>query len=112
MVIVLKPLEAALRDHDHVYATVGLVLLLPSVRVCNSGYSNQILGTGVNSSGSLVPANAPAALAQRDAMVRAFAQARRSPSEVDFLELHATGRRSCASLSNGRLIVYSWPGHA
>ena len=36
VVIVLKPLEAALRDHDHVYATVGLVLWLPSVRVCNS----------------------------------------------------------------------------
>ncbi|TFK84686.1 ketoacyl-synt-domain-containing protein, partial [Polyporus arcularius HHB13444] len=71
VVIVLKPLEAALRDDDHVYAT--------------------ILGTGVNSSGSLVPANAPAAPAQRDAMLRAFSQARRRPSDVDFVELHATG---------------------
>ena len=53
-------------------------------------YTN-ILGTGVNSSGSLVPANAPAAIAQQDAMVRAFNQAGRVPQEVDFLELHATG---------------------
>ena len=51
----------------------------------------QILGTGVNSSGSLAPVNAPVAAAQQDAMVRAFRQAGRSPKEVDFIELHATG---------------------
>ncbi|KAI0749982.1 hypothetical protein C8Q80DRAFT_660233 [Daedaleopsis nitida] len=71
VVIVVKPLDAALRDHEHIYGT--------------------ILGTGVNSSGALVPANAPAAVAQRDAMLRAFRQADRLPQEVDFLELHATG---------------------
>ncbi|KAI0694299.1 ketoacyl-synt-domain-containing protein [Cerioporus squamosus] len=71
VVIVLKPLEAAIRDHDHIYAT--------------------ILGTSVNSSGSLVPIHAPAAMAQRDAMVRAFRQAGRRPQDVDYLELHATG---------------------
>ncbi|KZT66074.1 hypothetical protein DAEQUDRAFT_752280 [Daedalea quercina L-15889] len=69
--IVLKPLDAALRDNDKVYAT--------------------ILGTGVNSSGSLAPVNAPVAAAQQDAMVRAFRMAGRSPTEVDFIELHATG---------------------
>ncbi|KAI0731474.1 ketoacyl-synt-domain-containing protein [Fomitopsis betulina] len=69
--IVLKPLDAALRDNDKIYAT--------------------ILGTGVNSSGSLAPVNAPVAAAQRDTMVRAFRQAGRSPKEVDFIELHATG---------------------
>ena len=53
--------------------------------------SQQILGTGINSSGGLVPANSPAALAQKDAMKRAFAQAGRTPQEVDFIELHATG---------------------
>ncbi|KAH9840995.1 thiolase-like protein [Rhodofomes roseus] len=72
--IVLKPLDAALRDHDKIYAT--------------------ILGTGVNSSGSLAPVNAPVASAQQDAMLRAFAQARRSPQDVDFIELHATGTAS------------------
>ncbi|TBU55410.1 polyketide synthase [Dichomitus squalens] len=69
--IVLKPLQSALRDHDHIYAT--------------------ILGTGVNSCGSIAPASAPVASAQRDAMKRAFAQTSRLPEEVDFLELHATG---------------------
>ncbi|OJA18266.1 hypothetical protein AZE42_05820 [Rhizopogon vesiculosus] len=71
VVVVLKPLEQALIDHDHIYATV--------------------LGTGINSSGSLAPANSPVASAQRDAMLRAFKQADRQPQEVDFVELHATG---------------------
>jgi acyl transferase domain-containing protein len=35
--------------------------------------------------------NAPVASAQEDAMRRAFRMARVSPTEVDFLELHATG---------------------
>ena len=51
----------------------------------------QILGTGVNSSGSLAPVNAPVASAQLDAAKRAFAQTGRTPQEVDFIELHATG---------------------
>ncbi|KAH9934268.1 putative polyketide synthase [Fomitopsis serialis] len=72
--IVLKPLDAALRDRDRIYAT--------------------ILGTGINSSGSLAPVNAPVASAQQDAMFRAFAQAQRSPRDVDFIELHATGTAS------------------
>ncbi|KAI1783602.1 ketoacyl-synt-domain-containing protein [Ganoderma leucocontextum] len=69
--VVLKPLDDAVRDHDHIYAT--------------------ILGTGVNSSGSLAPVNAPVASAQANAMRRAFSYTDRLPQEVDFLELHATG---------------------
>ncbi|CCM00168.1 uncharacterized protein FIBRA_02196 [Fibroporia radiculosa] len=69
--IVLKPLDAALRDNDHIYGT--------------------ILGTRINSSGSLAPVNAPVASAQQDAMMRAFSQAQRRPHDVDFVELHATG---------------------
>ncbi|KZT25650.1 ketoacyl-synt-domain-containing protein [Neolentinus lepideus HHB14362 ss-1] len=69
--IVLKPLEAALRDHDKIYGS--------------------ILGTGVNSSGQLAPIHAPVAAAQMDAMQRAFRQAQRSPHEVDFIESHTTG---------------------
>ncbi|TFY55679.1 hypothetical protein EVJ58_g8093 [Rhodofomes roseus] len=72
--IVLKPLDAALRDRDRIYAT--------------------ILGTSINSSGSLAPVNAPVASAQQRAMLRAFAEARRSPRDVDFIELHATGTAS------------------
>ena len=46
----------------------------------------------MNSSGSLAPVNAPVASAQADAMRRAFSYTDRLPQEVDFLELHATGR--------------------
>ncbi|KAH9942788.1 ketoacyl-synt-domain-containing protein [Amylocystis lapponica] len=71
--VVLKPLDSAERDHDHIYGT--------------------ILGTGVNSSGSLAPVSAPVASAQQDAMTRAFAQAKCRPQDVDFIELHATGTK-------------------
>ncbi|KAI0749993.1 ketoacyl-synt-domain-containing protein [Daedaleopsis nitida] len=71
VVIVLKLLEHALRDNDHIYGV--------------------ILGTGVNSSGAAAPVNAPVASAQADAMHRAFSHTHRSPHEVDFVELHATG---------------------
>ncbi|KAJ8495115.1 hypothetical protein ONZ45_g12996 [Pleurotus djamor] len=69
--VVLKPLQRALSDHDHVYAT--------------------ILGTGLNSTGSIAAPGAPVANAQRLAMVQAFKHARRSPAEVDYVECHATG---------------------
>ncbi|KAF9466964.1 polyketide synthase [Collybia nuda] len=70
-VVVLKPLRDALRDGDHIYASV--------------------LGTGINSSGAAAPVSAPVAEAQADAMVRAYKGTGRHPSEVDFVELHATG---------------------
>jgi acyl transferase domain-containing protein len=70
-VIVLKPLEQALEDGDRIRGV--------------------ILGTGINSSGSIAPVNAPVASAQENAMRRAFQMAGRSPQDVSFLELHATG---------------------
>ncbi|KIJ47810.1 hypothetical protein M422DRAFT_248376 [Sphaerobolus stellatus SS14] len=69
--VVLKRLDKAMEDGDHIYAT--------------------ILGTGINSSGSAAPVNAPVATAQRDAMQRAWKQSGRDPKEVDFVEVHATG---------------------
>lgn len=106
MVIVLKPLEAAIRDQDHVYATVVILFVLANLKrylwIVNIF---QILGTGVNSSGALVPANAPAAVAQRDAMLRAFGQAARSPQDVDFIELHATGTNVPLTCSQSRSYV-------
>ncbi|GJJ15309.1 Type I Iterative PKS [Clathrus columnatus] len=69
--IVLKPLNAALRDGDHVYAT--------------------ILGSAINATGHQGPLNAPVATAQQDAMLRAYKRAGRVPDEVDFVEMHATG---------------------
>ncbi|KIJ34489.1 hypothetical protein M422DRAFT_182118, partial [Sphaerobolus stellatus SS14] len=70
-VMVLKPLNAAIRDDDNIYACV--------------------LGTGVNSSGGAAPVNAPVAEAQINAMERAYEGTGKSPSEADFLKLHATG---------------------
>ncbi|KAJ3555005.1 hypothetical protein NM688_g2810 [Phlebia brevispora] len=69
--VVIKPLEAALRDHDKIYGTV--------------------VGTAINNCGSLMPIYAPVASAQRIAMEEAFKMAQRDPTEIDFIELHATG---------------------
>ncbi|KAF7358095.1 putative polyketide synthase [Mycena venus] len=71
VVIVIKPLEHALKDQDHIYAT--------------------ILGSSINSTGSGGPPGAPVAESQADAMSVAFKRAGRSPSEVAYVELHATG---------------------
>ena len=106
--IVLKPLKDAIRDHDHIYATVriyGRLLLRNLTGVV------QILGTGVNSSGSLAPVSAPVASAQRDAMRRAFAQTDRKPQDVDFLELHATGT-SCLGHLHAAVLTSCGPGTA
>ncbi|KAJ6466074.1 putative polyketide synthase, partial [Mycena vitilis] len=69
--VVIKPLEDALRDHDHIYAT--------------------ILGTAVNSTGSGGPPGAPVAEPQSQAMALAFERADRNPGDVSYVELHATG---------------------
>ncbi|KAF8192401.1 hypothetical protein K438DRAFT_2135640 [Mycena galopus ATCC 62051] len=71
VVVVIKPLEDALRDQDHIYAT--------------------ILGTSVNSTGSGGPPGAPVAESQAQAMKQAFGRAGRTPSDVAYVELHATG---------------------
>ncbi|KAJ7799753.1 hypothetical protein B0H14DRAFT_3491310 [Mycena olivaceomarginata] len=71
VVVVLKLLDQAIKDGDHIYAS--------------------ILGTGVTSSGSLAPVHAPVAEAQADAMLRAYAGTGRSPHEVDYVEVHGTG---------------------
>ncbi|KAK0190671.1 hypothetical protein F5146DRAFT_1194907 [Armillaria mellea] len=70
-VLVVKRLDDAIQDGDHIYAS--------------------ILGIGVSSTGSAGPVSAPVADTQTEAMRRAFAGTGRHPSEVDFVELHATG---------------------
>ncbi|PPQ73012.1 hypothetical protein CVT24_001401 [Panaeolus cyanescens] len=70
-VVVIKRLEDAIRDNDHIYAT--------------------ILGTAINSTGGAAPPGAPVGESQRDAMIQAFKRAGKSPRDVDFVELHATG---------------------
>ncbi|KAJ7628924.1 hypothetical protein FB45DRAFT_1004360 [Roridomyces roridus] len=71
VVIVIKLLEDALRDHDHIYATV--------------------LGSSVTSSGAGGPPGSPIPEAQAQAMKVAFARAGRAPNDVAYVELHATG---------------------
>jgi acyl transferase domain-containing protein len=83
--IVLKPLEAALRDGDRIYGS--------------------ILGSAINSTGSVAPVSAPVAAAQQAAMEAALEQTGRSPQDVDFLELHATGT------SRGDPTEANWVGH-
>lgn len=69
MAVVVKLLKNAIRDGDHVYAS--------------------ILGTGINSTGSAKPVAAPDATSQAEAMKRAYRDIGHKPSDVDFVELHA-----------------------
>ncbi|KAJ7708733.1 hypothetical protein B0H17DRAFT_1030700 [Mycena rosella] len=71
MVVVVKLLEDALRDNDHIYAVV--------------------LGSAINSTGSRMPLNVPNAVAQTDCIEKAYARAGRKVSDVDYAELHVTG---------------------
>ncbi|KAJ7609191.1 hypothetical protein DFH06DRAFT_1247461 [Mycena polygramma] len=70
-VVVLKPLEHALRDNDPIYSV--------------------ILGSAINSTGSLMPLSVPSGLAQKDCIQTAYARAGRHPTDADFAELHITG---------------------
>ncbi|HML51594.1 MAG TPA: beta-ketoacyl synthase N-terminal-like domain-containing protein [Propionicimonas sp.] len=69
--IVLKPLDKALEDGDHVYAVVK------SVAINNDGATN-----GVTS---------PSAQAQAQVLTQAWRDARIDPSEVSYIEAHGTG---------------------
>ncbi|KAJ7066919.1 hypothetical protein C8F01DRAFT_1340925 [Mycena amicta] len=69
--VVLKTLDDAIRDNDHIYATV--------------------LGSATNSNGGGGPPNAPVARTQKQAMKSAFQRAGKAPSEASYAEIHATG---------------------
>ncbi|KAJ7779717.1 hypothetical protein B0H16DRAFT_1299877, partial [Mycena metata] len=70
-VIVVKLLEDALRDNDHIYSVV--------------------LGSAINATGSLMPLNVPSAVAQKECIELAYARAGRNVVDVDYAELHMTG---------------------
>lgn len=63
-----------------------------AIRDAKIDFRGQILGTGINSSGLGAPVSAPVGAAQKDAMYRAYRGTGRHPSEVDFVEMHATGQ--------------------
>jgi acyl transferase domain-containing protein len=70
--VLLKPLEAAVRDHDRVYATI-----IGSAANNNGGTSDSILATSVS--------------AQEDMLRTAYRDAGVAPSEVDYVEAHGPG---------------------
>jgi acyl transferase domain-containing protein len=69
--VLLKPLEAALRDGDTVYCV--------------------ILGSAVNNDGSTDALTVPSAAAQEDVLRRAYHAAGVAPADVQYVELHGTG---------------------
>lgn len=85
----LKPLTNAIRDHDHIYATV--IFLCYSLLILQALIVHQILGTSIASTGSNLPLNVPNPDTYRRCMVNAFKNANRDVTDVDYLELHATG---------------------
>ncbi|KAH7906404.1 hypothetical protein BJ138DRAFT_1222020, partial [Hygrophoropsis aurantiaca] len=71
VVVVIKPVEDALRDNDHIYGV--------------------ILGSSINSTGSASPLNVPNGIALQQNIRSAYQKACRNPADVDYVELHATG---------------------
>ncbi|KAJ7879268.1 hypothetical protein B0H14DRAFT_2341509, partial [Mycena olivaceomarginata] len=70
-VVIIKSLNHALRDNDHIYSV--------------------ILGSCINSTGSLMPLHVPSAVAQKECIHGAYARAGKNTSDADFAELHITG---------------------
>ncbi|KAJ7898537.1 polyketide synthase [Mycena olivaceomarginata] len=85
VVFVIKLLEDAIRDGDKIYATV--------------------LNTAINSTGSAGPLKTPIAESQAAAMHAAYNGIGRSPTEVDYVECHATGT------SVGDPVEANWVGN-
>ncbi|WP_078856363.1 type I polyketide synthase [Streptomyces sp. NBRC 109706] len=73
-IVVLKPLERAVADGDHIYAVI----------------EGSALGTGTGEAGL----TAPSATAQARTITDALAQARIEPTRVGYVELHGTGTRA------------------
>jgi acyl transferase domain-containing protein/enoyl-CoA hydratase/carnithine racemase/acyl carrier protein/NAD(P)-dependent dehydrogenase (short-subunit alcohol dehydrogenase family) len=69
--LVLKPLDAALRDGDHVYGS--------------------ILGSALNHGGAAPTLTAPNALAQAAVIRRAWRDAGVAPAAISYIETHGTG---------------------
>ncbi|KAH6652321.1 putative polyketide synthase [Truncatella angustata] len=72
-VVILKPLDQAIRDGDHVKAIIA--------------------GSGINQDGRTPGITMPCGIAQRDLMKQVYDQANLDPKEVGFVEAHGTGTR-------------------
>ncbi|TPM36088.1 beta-ketoacyl synthase N-terminal-like domain-containing protein [Mesorhizobium sp. B2-3-4] len=69
--LLLKPLEKAVADRDHIYGVIK--------------------GTAVNHGGKAASLTAPNSRAQADLVMRAFRDARLTPNDVSYVEMHGTG---------------------
>lgn len=69
--VVIKRLDAAIRDGDHIYSVVT--------------------GSSINSNGKGKALTMPEGARQAEAILRAYHVAERNPSEAFYVELHATG---------------------
>ncbi|MFB0846529.1 type I polyketide synthase [Paenibacillus oleatilyticus] len=69
--LVLKPLQRALRDHDHIYAVIK--------------------GSAINQDGRSVGITAPNVRAQEECIVQAWQHAGVEPDTVAYIEAHGTG---------------------
>ncbi|GKZ35678.1 hypothetical protein AbraIFM66950_006426 [Aspergillus brasiliensis] len=71
--LVLKPLDQALKDNDHIYSIIK--------------------NTGANHDGQTVALTTPNREAQEELMREVYARARISPLETGFVEAHGTGTK-------------------
>lgn len=71
--LILKPLDAALRDGDHIHAVIK--------------------GTAVNSDGRTNGFTAPSSIAQTAVIRKALRQAAVHPRDISYVEAHGTGTR-------------------
>jgi len=69
--ILLKPLNAAIRDNDNIYAVIK--------------------GTSINNDGNSAGITAPNPQAQRDVLINAWENAGISPETLTYIEAHGTG---------------------
>ncbi|KAJ7120035.1 hypothetical protein C8R44DRAFT_981991 [Mycena epipterygia] len=88
VVIVLKPLKDAIKDHDHIYSVASDLKSMPGA--CLSS-SLQVLGSYINTTGSRLPPNVPNGVAQQKCIYEAYRRAGLDPKDADYVELHATG---------------------
>ena len=70
-IVLLKPLDAALRDGDEIYSVIR--------------------GSAVNNDGATDGLTVPSPRAQEDVLRRAYERAGVAPEEVQYVELHGTG---------------------
>ncbi|KAF7348045.1 Polyketide synthase [Mycena sanguinolenta] len=71
IVIVIKPLQDALKSNDHIYSV--------------------ILGSAINATGSHMPLSVPNGVAQQWCIAEAYKKSGLNPQDADYIELHATG---------------------